>query len=29
MGILNGITKPDQGEILINNNIVKIDDKDA
>ena len=26
MGILNGITKPDSGEIYINNNIVRIDD---
>ena len=30
MGILNGITKPDEGEILINDLVVKIDDpKDA
>ena len=30
MGILNGITKPDKGEILINDRAVKIDDpKDA
>ncbi len=30
MGILNGITKPDEGQILFNNKIVKIDDpKDA
>ena len=30
MGILNGITKPDQGEIFINDKNVKIDDpKDA
>ena len=26
MGILNGITKPDEGKILINDNLVKIDD---
>ena len=26
MGILNGITKPDEGEILINDLVVKIDD---
>ncbi|MBT3777709.1 MAG: sugar ABC transporter ATP-binding protein [Pelagibacteraceae bacterium] len=30
MGILNGITKPDDGQILFNNKVVKIDDpKDA
>ena len=30
MGILNGITKPDDGKIFLNNNLVKIDDpKDA
>ena len=30
MGILNGITKPDSGEILLNNKLLKIDDpKDA
>ena len=30
MGILNGITKPDEGKILLNDNLVKIDDpKDA
>ena len=30
MGILNGITKPDSGEILLNKNLVKINDpKDA
>jgi len=30
MGILNGITKPDEGRILLNNEVVKIDDpKDA
>ena len=30
MGILNGITKPDDGKIFFNNNLVKIDDpKDA
>ena len=30
MGILNGITRPDQGEILINDKPVRIDDpKDA
>ena len=30
MGILNGITKPDDGQILYNNKVVKIDDpKDA
>ena len=30
MGILNGITKPDDGNIFLNNNLVKIDDpKDA
>ena len=26
MGILNGITKPDSGEIYINNQVVRIDD---